>query len=117
MCNEAENMKGNCPSVTKFFLREILPDTLVENSGTGLETKGGNQSIKEKSCRSSGLMRKNDGHMTNRIMKSGNFVKVVESGASAKKGKKGGHQFFSNEEGIKNLVQMQEDKGGHLCMP
>ncbi len=54
--------------------------------------------------------------MTNRIMKSGNFVKVVESGASAKKGEKGGHQFFSNEEGIKNLVQMQEDKGGHLCM-
>jgi hypothetical protein len=39
VCNEAENMKRNCPSVKNFF--EILPDTLVKNCGTDLETKEG----------------------------------------------------------------------------
>jgi hypothetical protein len=53
---------------------------------------------------------KNDGHLTNRIMKSGNFVKVVESDASAEKWKRVDTGFV-NKEGIKNFVHMQEDKG------
>ncbi len=39
MCNEAENMKGNCPSVKKKFQRNSLPDTLVENCSTDLDSK------------------------------------------------------------------------------
>jgi hypothetical protein len=39
----------------------------------------------KESWRSLALLRKNDGNMTTRMMKSGNFVKVVEGGASTEK--------------------------------
>ncbi len=36
MCNEAENMKRNCPSV-KILDRNILPDAMGENCDTDID--------------------------------------------------------------------------------
>ncbi len=66
MCNEAENMKRNCPSV-KILERNTLPDEMVENCDTDID---GKKVGTKESCR------KDDGHLTNRMMKFEIFVRL-----------------------------------------
>jgi hypothetical protein len=60
VCNEAENMKRNCPSVKKNLERNTLPDAMVENCDTDIDGKP-QRLFKQNKCKGTkGGHKKND---------------------------------------------------------